>query len=92
MKVIREGNVEEEFKTILEVGEEDASVFRHFKGHEYKILTFAKDCEDLSDLIIYQATYGDKTCWVRKLDEFFSYVDKDKYKDVEQLYRFEKIK
>jgi hypothetical protein len=92
MKVIREDNSELEFKTIQEVGEEKASLFRHFKGKEYKILTIAKDCEDLKDLVVYKAEYDNNQCWVREINDFFSLVDKNKYPDIKEKYRFEKIK
>lgn len=79
-----------EFTTILE-DEKNASIFRHFKGNEYKILCIAKDCDNLSDLVIYQGTYGDNSIFSRKLDEFFSEMDKEKYPNSECDYRFELI-
>lgn len=79
-----------EFTTILE-DKENASIFRHFKGNEYKILCIAKDSEDLSDLVIYQGMYGDNPIFSRKIDEFFSSIDKEKYPDTLCNYRFELI-
>jgi len=46
------------FTTIME-DSENASIFRHFKGKEYKIIGIAKDSETLKDLVIYQANYDD---------------------------------
>ena len=80
-----------EFTTILE-NSEKASIFRHFKGKEYKILCIAKDCDDLSDLVIYQGMYDDNPIFSRKIDEFFSEMDKEKYPNSECDYRFELIK
>lgn len=44
--------------------------YKHFKGNIYKVLYVAKDSETLEDLVIYQATYGNKQIWVRKLVNF----------------------
>ncbi len=90
MEYIRKDNSKITFTTILE-DEKNATTFKHFKGKIYKILTIAKDSEDLSELIIYQGQYDDKPCWSRKIDDFFSLVDKTKYPDVKQDYRFQKI-
>lgn len=88
MKYIRSDNSKISFTTILE-DRENATTFRHFKGKEYKIITIAKDSECLEDLVIYQGQYENNPCWVRRIDEFFSEVDKGKYPEVEQKYRFE---
>lgn len=65
--------------------------YRHFKGKEYKILCIAKDSETEEDLVVYEALYGDHIIWVRPYNMFISKVDKTKYKDVKQEYRFELI-
>lgn len=90
MKIIRENNEELEFTTIFE-DEENASLFKHFKGNIYKIVTFAKDSEDLKEMVIYQGQYEDNPCWVREKNDFFSLVNKEKYPNVTQKYKFEKI-
>lgn len=91
MKVIREDNEELEFTTIFEDSKK-ASIFKHFKGNIYKVVTIAKDCEDLKEMIIYQGQYDDKPCWVREKDDFFGLINKEKYPDSDQKYRFEKLK
>lgn len=63
--------------------------YRHFKGKEYVVIAIAKDCEDESKLVVYKALYGDYTVWVRPYDNFNSLVDRIKYPDVLQKYRFE---
>ncbi len=64
--------------------------YRHFKGNLYKVLMLAKDSETLEDVVVYQnlKTGG---YWVRPLSMFTSLVDREKYPDVKQEYRFEKV-
>ena len=66
-------------------------IVRHFKGNEYEILCFALDSETQEELVVYRARYGACGTWVRRKDMFFSLVDAEKYPDVRQKYRFEKI-
>lgn len=64
---------------------------RHFKGKEYKVICIAEHTETGEDMVVYQAMYGEHKIWTRPLDMFSSAVDKKKYPDVEQEYRFEVI-
>lgn len=65
-------------------------IFKHFKGKTYQILSLARDAEDGRNMVVYQALYGDYTIYVRELTEFMSPVDKAKYPDASQEYRFER--
>lgn len=65
--------------------------YRHFKGMIVEILEIAKDSETLEDMVVYRHTDTNEV-WVRPLSMFLSKVDTDKYPDVKQEYRFEKIK
>lgn len=65
-------------------------IYKHFKGHTYKILAIAKDSDDLSLKVVYQ-NVDNNDIWVRDYEEFNSLVDKTKYPDVLQEYRFEEI-
>jgi len=72
------------------------SFYKHFKGNIYKVIDIVYDCESVGDnlekVVIYEAQYGDKKRWARKYDDFNSLVDKNKYPDVKQKYRFQEIK
>ncbi len=78
------------YTTILE-DNKNATIFRHFKGKNYKIISIANHSETWEELVIYHEVGNITHCCARPIDMFFSEVDHKKYKDVEQKYRFEKI-
>lgn len=65
-------------------------IVRHFKGKRYEILFFAKDSETMEELVVYRALYGEGGVWVRTKKMFLSPVDRAKYPDAAQNYRFER--
>ncbi len=71
-------------------------VYKHFKGAKAFIITLAKDSETLEDLVIYCCVDSNNTnhvdgIYARPLKMFNSLVDKEKYPNVTQKYRFEKV-
>lgn len=69
-------------------------VVRHFKGSEYVIIgigTEATNSNEMKQKVIYKRLDGTGPIWIRDLDEFNSEVDREKYPDVTQKYRFELI-
>ena len=64
--------------------------YKHFKGTMIEVIDIAKHSETLEELVIYKHLV-DGELWARPIDMFNSLVDKEKYPDVEQEYRFEEI-
>ena len=65
-------------------------LFKHFKGGFYQVINIAKHTETGEMLVIYREVSKD-TIYARPYDMFNSKVDKEKYPEVEQEYRFEDL-
>lgn len=63
-------------------------VYRHFKGNIITIIDIARHTETLEEMVVYR---HDGEVWVRPLAMFLSKVDKEKYPNAKQTYRFELV-
>jgi len=64
-------------------------IYKHFKGDYYLLEDIATHSENGEKYVIYRMLYGDNNLYIRPYDMFFSLVDKEKYPEVKQKYRFE---
>ena len=97
------GIKDEEPEAKEEVPERDicvGDIVQHFKRewvsadtseYLYKVLAFAQHTENGEKLVIYQALYAPFKVCARPYAMFMSKVDREKYPDVKQEYRFEKV-
>lgn len=80
---IREGDLVQHFKREW--------VSEHTAEYLYKVLAFAQHTETGEKLVIYQAMYPPFKICARPYGMFMSEVDREKYPEVKQKYRFEKV-
>ena len=66
-------------------------VYKHFKGDLYFVEGIATHSETQEQLVIYRQISDKNKLWARPLEMFISKVDKNKYPNVKQEYRFEPI-
>lgn len=66
-------------------------IVHHFKGNIYEVIDIAEHTETGEKLVVYRPPHGEGKCWCRPHEMFIGKVDRDKYPDVKQEYRFEKV-
>ncbi|MBE6837391.1 MAG: DUF1653 domain-containing protein [Ruminococcus sp.] len=85
MKRIEKGDIVKHFKRELS----DTTLNPHI--YLYEVIGEAMHTETEERLIIYKALYGDKKCYARPYEDFFSEVDREKYPQITQKLRFERV-
>lgn len=81
--------VQEEIKSMKKDMKE--CKYRHFKGNTYIVTDIAVHSETEEPMVIYRSATNPEMTWCRPLSMFLSEVDHEKYPDVKQTMRFEKI-
>lgn len=64
-------------------------IYKHFKGDLYLVEDVVLHSETKEKLVLYRALYGKGLRYVRPYEMFASKVDKEKYPNVKQEYRFQ---
>ena len=71
----------------IKIGE----TYRHFSGNYYRVLYIAVDSVTNKEVVVYEQLGNKHTVWTRPIDLFNERVDKEKYPDCLQTYKFEPI-
>jgi hypothetical protein len=82
----RPGDIVQHFKRELLSEEERAG-----NKYLYEIIGTAYHSETMEEMMVYRPLYGEGKMFVRPLGMFLGEVDHEKYPEVKQKYRFEKI-
>ena len=64
-------------------------IYKHFKGDYYIVEDIATHSETGEKYVVYRGLYGENPLYIRPYEMFISKVDKQKYPEVQQEYRFE---
>lgn len=67
----------------------EGQIYRHFKGDLMQIICVCKHTETEEELVVYK---HNGKFWARPKEMFLSKVDKNKYPECKQVYRFELVK
>ena len=66
-------------------------IYKHFKNKYYIVEDVAYHSETQEEYVVYRRLYGDNSLWTREKTQFLSLVDRVKYPEVQQKWRFELV-
>ena len=66
-------------------------IYKHFKGDLYLVEGIVLHSETKEKMVLYRALYGSGLQYVRPYEMFMEKVDKEKYPEAMQEYRFDVI-
>ena len=80
----------------MERDKKKKKIYRHMSGNYYRVICIAKDSEtpkgeEPRQMVVYESLGKDRSFWVRPYELFQEKVDKKKYPDCVQEYRFELV-
>jgi hypothetical protein len=52
-------------------------IYKHFKGHVYRVIGTAKHSENLAEHIVYVSITDPEDIWVRPADMFLDIIERD---------------
>lgn len=76
----------------------EGMIFKHFKrdiisnkgnNYLYEVVCIATDADTGDFVVVYKALYPPFKTWTRPLSDFTGFVDKYKYPEAKQTFRFE---
>lgn len=76
ISVAHTGNTDRSVPAYSEIAQtlKPGSIYQHYKGQQYMILSVARHTETLEELVVYQSLYGDYAIWIRPLQMFVEEV------------------
>lgn len=80
-----------DYKFVYDRDFQQNDIVEHFKGGFYKIITFGINTETKEKMVVYQGLANQKV-WITSYAMFASMVDREKYPNTDQPYRFIKVK
>ena len=83
---LTKGSIVQHFKRELMT---DVQLAAEPAKYTYEIIGTAMHTETEETLVVYRALYGDMKMYARPAEMFLSEVDREKYPEVKQKYRFE---
>ena len=66
-------------------------VYKHFKGNLYRVRHVGTHTETGERMVVYQKWPHGDNIWISPYESFVSEVDREKYPDATQDYRFELV-